>query len=133
MPASSRASSSSRPAGPTNGAPSTSSWSPGCSPTSMTSAPSLPSPNTVWVAVRNRSQPWHDAAASRNALRSSLSGIHGRAVGKAMVRSYPLQVLDDLDARGEVGDVHGGAVRSEGDVEWRAADEEELRRPGVGD
>ena len=38
------------PAGPTNGLPALSSWSPGCSPTNITSALRVPSPNTTWVA-----------------------------------------------------------------------------------
>src|SRR5690349_18477447 len=50
MPASSSALSSMRPAGPTNGCPSRSSRSPGCSPTSMTSLLASPSPNTACVA-----------------------------------------------------------------------------------
>src|SRR5439155_5899518 len=44
MPAASSASSRSRPAGPTNGLPCRSSWSPGCSPTKSTAARAGPSP-----------------------------------------------------------------------------------------
>jgi len=44
------AASSTAPAGPTNGRPSTSSRSPGCSPTMKIVAPRVPSPNTVCVA-----------------------------------------------------------------------------------
>ena len=51
MPASSSARSSSLPAGPTNGWPARSSSSPGCSPTSMSSARRAPSPKTVCVAA----------------------------------------------------------------------------------
>src|SRR6266511_5058 len=79
MPASSRARSRSLPAGPTNGAPSTSSRSPGCSPTSMTSAVRAPSPNTVWVALRYRSQPRHSAAAFRSSGRLSRGGRNSAA------------------------------------------------------
>ena len=56
MPACSSASFRMRPAGPTNGCPARSSSLPGCSPTSITSAPAPPSPNTVCVARRQR---WH--------------------------------------------------------------------------
>src|SRR5437588_7775569 len=54
-----------RPAGPTNGCPALSSWSPGCSPTSIMAAGTGPSPNTVRVALRQRSQARHPAARSR--------------------------------------------------------------------
>jgi hypothetical protein len=37
---------------PTNGLPAMSSRSPGCSPTSINSAPIFPSPGTIWVASR---------------------------------------------------------------------------------
>src|SRR5579872_6090641 len=50
MPTSARASFSNRPAGPTKGRPSRSSWSPGCSPTKAMSAPSGPSPSTGRLA-----------------------------------------------------------------------------------
>jgi hypothetical protein len=49
-PATRSAASSTRPAGPTNGRPCRSSWSPGCSPTSMIAAREGPLPNTVCVA-----------------------------------------------------------------------------------
>src|SRR5690349_5293628 len=49
MPASARARSSSCPAGPTKGRPWRSSWSPGCSPTKASAAPTGPSPSTAWV------------------------------------------------------------------------------------
>jgi hypothetical protein len=45
-----------RPAGPTNGSPALSSWSPGCSPTIISHALVEPDPKTVWVALRYRSQ-----------------------------------------------------------------------------
>ena len=38
------------PAGPTNGSPALSSWSPGCSPTTISGASSGPLPATPWVA-----------------------------------------------------------------------------------
>ena len=60
--------------GPTNGRPSMSSWSPGCSPTIITSARSLPSPNTVWVAVCHRSQARHPAPAARSSSSERLAG-----------------------------------------------------------
>src|SRR5215203_3587852 len=79
MPASSRAWSSMRPAGPTNGRPARSSPSPGCSPTSITSERAAPSPKTVWVASRYRSQAMHPAAAAPRAPRSGRPGIRSRA------------------------------------------------------
>jgi len=65
IPASTRAWSSSFPAGPTNGRPARSSRSPGCSPTSMMVASARPSPKTVCVAAFQRSQALHEAAAWR--------------------------------------------------------------------
>ena len=56
MPASSIARSIICPAGPTNGRPIVSSWSPGCSPTNITAASGGPSPNTVCVAGSNSGQ-----------------------------------------------------------------------------
>src|SRR3954466_3461288 len=79
MPAASRPRSSSRPAGPTNGWPSRSSRSPGCSPTSITRERFSPSPKTVWVAARQRWQPRQPAAASRSAARVARSGRNGVA------------------------------------------------------
>src|SRR5918992_3845757 len=79
MPASSRARSSSRPAGPTNGLPSRSSRSPGCSPTNITRDFLSPSPKTVWVAFRHRWQPRQPAAASRSASSVCFSGRNGVA------------------------------------------------------
>ena len=64
IPAASSASSKSWPAGPTNGSPARSSWSPGCSPTSMIAASGGPEPNTVCVAWAQRPQFLHDRAAS---------------------------------------------------------------------
>src|SRR3712207_5149531 len=66
MPASPSARSSSRPAGPTNGSPLRSSWSPGCSPTKTMRAVSGPSPNTVWVVPCHSSHALHPAAAVRS-------------------------------------------------------------------
>src|SRR5258708_3355987 len=54
MPASSRARSSSCPAGPTKGRPRTSSLSPGCSPTNTTRPAWGPPPNTAWTPSRRR-------------------------------------------------------------------------------
>src|SRR6478609_8789985 len=65
MPASSTALTSSRPAGPTNGAPCRSSRSPGCSPTSTRRASAGPAEKTVWVAGSQSSQPRQSAAAAR--------------------------------------------------------------------
>src|SRR5438270_6017252 len=86
MPAASKASSRTRPAGPTKGRPCLSSWSPGCSPTNMTSASREPSPNTVCVPVFQRSHAWHPAAASRNASRSRGSGT-GAPDSNSVIRS----------------------------------------------
>ena len=49
MPASASARSNTCPAGPTNGRPCRSSWSPGCSPTKAIAAPTGPSPSTARV------------------------------------------------------------------------------------
>src|SRR5439155_25441883 len=68
MPASSSASSSSWPAGPTNGRPARSSRSPGCSPTNISSAERPPSPNTVCVPFFHRSHARQPAAAPRRAV-----------------------------------------------------------------
>ena len=65
IPASSSARPSSSPAGPTNGWPSTSSRSPGCSPRRNSGARAGPSPNTVCVARAHRSHAVQPAAASR--------------------------------------------------------------------
>ena len=63
IPASTKARSSSLPAGPTNGSPRWSSTSPGCSPTNMADASVDPAPNTVCDALRYSSQPRHPTAA----------------------------------------------------------------------
>src|SRR5215218_3885540 len=80
MPTSSRPWSSSRPAGPTKGRPSRSSRSPGCSPTSMTSACRAPSPNTVCVPVFQSGQARQSAAASRSFGNDGRSGTSGAAL-----------------------------------------------------
>src|SRR6058998_520510 len=74
MPASPSARSSSRPAGPTNGSPLRSSWSPGCSPTKTTRAVSGPSPKTVCVAGSHSSHAVHPAAALRRPSRPTPAG-----------------------------------------------------------
>src|SRR3712207_1740585 len=74
MPASPSALSSSRPAGPTNGLPLRSSWSPGCSPTNTIRAVSGPSPNTVCVAGSHSSHARHSAAAVRSPSRPTPAG-----------------------------------------------------------
>src|SRR5438067_13219510 len=66
MPAWASASSSTRPAGPTNGAPSRSSRSPGCSPTIVPTELRLPAPNTVCVACSHGGHARQPAAASRS-------------------------------------------------------------------
>src|ERR671933_3017970 len=112
MPTSSRASSRTRPAGPTNGWPARSSWSPGCSPTIISSARPGPSPNTVCVPVRNRSHARHPRAAWRRAS-SDGRGSDGRngvashgssssvtrleyAASRAPQRELPLTVTNRL-------------------------------------
>src|SRR6266508_5564935 len=87
MPASLSASSRSRPAGPTNGRPARSSWSPGCSPTNMTSARFGPWPNTAWVAFRHRSQARQPLAASRSASSEVVSGTGARGWSPAVSTS----------------------------------------------
>src|SRR5687768_919347 len=71
MSAAASASSSTRPAGPTKGEPCRSSWSPGCSPTSMIWARTAPSPKTVWVASLYRRQLVQSAASRRTASNSA--------------------------------------------------------------
>ena len=77
MPASPSARSSIFPAGPTNGSPTRSSWSPGCSPTNTIRAVSGPSPKTVWVAGSQSSHARQPAAALRSPASPTPSG--GRA------------------------------------------------------
>src|SRR6185295_18577293 len=80
MPASASARSSSLPAGPTNGWPLRSSSLPGCSPTNISSAFFAPSPNTVWVPRRQRSQAWQSLAAARTLSIVGRSGISSAAL-----------------------------------------------------
>ena len=54
--------------------PSMSSRSPGCSPTSITVAPRLPSPMTAWVAPSHRSQARHSWTALRMFVRLGFAG-----------------------------------------------------------
>src|SRR5262245_11598947 len=79
MPASSSALSSIAPAGPTNGAPCRSSWSPGCSPTNITRAFLGPAPKTTCVAVLYRSQPRHSWAAALRLRILVVGGTNGAA------------------------------------------------------
>ena len=104
MPTRSSASSSTRPAGPTNGSPSLSSWSPGCSPTSISRAGTGPLPNTVWVARSHRSQAWHPADASRS---SAMPARPARAKSAAMGGSTP----GGASRRATRGMVHRGPSR----------------------
>src|SRR3954469_17674447 len=84
MPACASASSRTRPAGPTNGAPSRSSRSPGCSPTNIATESRLPAPNTVCVPCSQRGQARHPAAASRSFGRVGLGGT--RAAEESGIR-----------------------------------------------
>src|SRR6266545_3359344 len=61
------------PEGPTNGSPCRSSWKPGASPTSISSACGSPWPKTTWVRLSWRRQRVQVAASS--AIRSSSVGI----------------------------------------------------------
>src|SRR5206468_5788981 len=83
MPASVNASSRSLPAGPTKGAPARSSWSPGCSPTNMTSDFGEPSPKTVCVPVFQSGQALQPAAASVSFLSEGRVGTSGAAVSSS--------------------------------------------------
>src|SRR5919106_2349915 len=94
MPASASASSSTRPAGPTNGRPSRSSRSPGCSPTKTISAFVRPSPKTVCVPVFQSGQARQPAAASRRLESVRRSGTSGSAVAVARdgtSEAYPVR------------------------------------------
>src|SRR5689334_9803940 len=79
MRARASASSRIRPAGPTNGAPSRSSRSPGCSPTSITAERDEPAPNTVWVAFSQSGQARQPAAAARSFGSVGLGGTRSAA------------------------------------------------------
>src|SRR6187549_512058 len=79
MPAASKARSSKRPAGPTNGLPALSSASPGVSPTTSSRACLGPSPNTVWVPTFHRRQPRQSAAAARSFGGVGLGGMKSAA------------------------------------------------------
>src|SRR5579884_4209757 len=79
MPACTSASSRTRPAGPTKGAPSRSSRSPGCSPTNMAAEPLLPAPNTVCVAFSQSGHARQSAAAWRSLGRVGLGGTRSAA------------------------------------------------------
>src|SRR5215467_13485052 len=94
MPASSRASSSNRPAGPTKGLPSRSSSFPGCSPTSIIFACDRPSPNTVWVAFSQSGQALQPAAASRSEDKVGLSGIKCSADSESFLMFNRFLALD---------------------------------------
>jgi hypothetical protein len=67
------------PGGPTNGRPSRSSLSPGCSPTNINLARAGPWPKTVCVACAYKSQPWQSAAATRKLFSESRSGKNAAA------------------------------------------------------
>src|SRR5919197_3213719 len=123
MPASSSASSRTRPAGPTKGRPARSSLSPGCSPTKTISAVRAPSPKTVCVPVFQRSQAWQSAAASRSFGRLVVSGTSGAAVSsndscRATTALYPLRANEDgraeRDAAHEYAQVGVARVRAAG-------------------
>ena len=66
------------PAGPTNGCPSMSSRSPGCSPTNITSASRTPSPKTACVAPSHSSQARHSGP--RRHRRSKRGGLVARLI-----------------------------------------------------
>src|SRR5688572_31920123 len=104
MPTSANARSSSLPAGPTNGNPARSSWSPGCSPTSMTQAWACPprrrcgSPTPRGDLPGRRPPP--DAACRRPRPR----------VGPALGSVRPLTLPVVLARRGIAGAVRGVAL-----------------------
>src|ERR1051325_10256076 len=90
MPAASNARSRSLPDGPTNGRPALSSASPGCSPTTITWAVPVPSPNTVWVPSLKRSHPWQPFAAARSFASVGRGGMKSAAepVGFAVLFGF---------------------------------------------
>src|SRR3954453_9823526 len=108
MPAGSSASSSTRPAGPTNGSPARSSLSPGCSPTSIKSADAGPSPNTVCVAFLYRSQFVHPAASAASCSIVSATTARYPRGRYAMPRLEAVEVGGRLLGRDDV-DEHAGA------------------------
>src|SRR5580693_3930749 len=89
MPLSASARSSTRPAGPTNGRPCLSSWSPGVSPTSTSAASTGPSPNTVPVARLYRSHRVHEAALSASSRQLVTSGSYPAAPAATPRRHAP--------------------------------------------
>src|SRR6185437_14704258 len=100
MPASSNASSRRRPAGPTKGAPSRSSRSPGCSPTNMARELRVPAPKTVCVACSQSGQARQPAAASRSfgrlgrggtssAAEAAISGAFPPKPGRSIGSGFP--------------------------------------------
>src|SRR5436305_10408209 len=119
MPASSRALSRSFPAGPTNGLPCRSSWSPGCSPTNITSAFDVPSPKTVCVPVSCSGQAVQPAAASLSFGMLGLSGTSGAAVSSSVsclgtTLAYPrLEIFNaTIASRGAVAEWLGRGLQS---------------------
>src|SRR4051812_45475103 len=98
MPACTSASSRSRPAGPTNGAPSRSSRSPGCSPTNIATELRLPAPNTVCVASSHSGHARHAAAASRSFGRLSRGGTRS-AAESGMPSAFPPRTRRSIGMR----------------------------------
>src|SRR5690348_10134655 len=88
MPASASPSSRTRPAGPTNGTPSRSSRSPGCSPTNIATERAEPAPKTVCVASSQSGQARHPAAAPRSFASVGFGG-RGRRRNSASHGAFP--------------------------------------------
>ena len=87
MPASASISSSNLPAGPTNGFPWRSSWSPGCSPISMMGEFDAPSPKTACVAFFQRSQLRQSCAAFASCRRLRESAGSSAEIGGSFLRT----------------------------------------------
>src|SRR3954452_14737398 len=80
MPAASTQLHRTRPAGPTNGRPCLSSWSPGCSPTNTIGAELGPAPNTACVVSVESGHPLQVCTARSNVGSDFEAGTKGTAV-----------------------------------------------------
>src|SRR6202162_2128799 len=124
MPASARARSSTRPAGPTNGRPVKSSSLPGASPTSIIGVSAGPSPGTTCVADLQRGQRVHSASAAASARSDLMFGTSSTPMQRPpskvgsliqLLRAQAQRVADDASRGGRHGS--GGDNRREQEAE----------------
>src|SRR5215211_2884531 len=104
---------------PTNGRPCLSSLAPGASPTSITSAVSLPSPGTMLVAaaqISNPHLPWARSSFLFRVSRSSMS-LHPSPLDGPTTQLVPVGELELAQDRGHVRlDRLGGDAEPQGDL-----------------